>query len=338
MSDILQLLWQGQLNDSITAITTSADCWAASSAAGEVVCWKNATLTHYQTAQKFSIDCLAYSAAGHYLAASGQAGIVQIWRDDEPWQTISHSRTWIDRLHWHPHLPLLAVAVGKLVQVWDIENQKLLVTLPFDRSSVFDLAWHPAGSHLAVAGYGGVAVWQWEQWQQYELLAVETSAHRLAWSGDGSFLAAATIDRQLTIAKLAELELPWIIPDLPAKIRQLQWFAGTQTVAIISDGELICWQYADESWYPNSSSGRTLGIATHPQLPILASITPAGWITLQDTDFTVLAQIDQQTTDLPDSFATCARGDRAILQWNRIGDHLVIGNKNGQLSWWSIQL
>jgi WD40 repeat protein len=329
MSDILQLLWQGQLSESITAITASADFWAASSAAGEVVCWENAALTYYQAAQDFSIDCLAYSAAGNYLAASGQAGIVQIWRDGEPWQTISHPRTWIDRLHWHPHLPILAIAVGKLVQIWDIENQKLLVTLPFDRSSVFDLAWHPAGSHLAVAGYGGVAVWQWQQWQQYELLAVETSAHRLAWSGDGNFLAAATLDRQLTIAKLSELELPWIIPDLPAKIRQLQWFAGTPTVAIISDRELICWQYANESWHPNASSDITVGIAPHPQLPILASISPAGSISLQDSDCTILAQIEQTTNPTT---------DRAILRWSLLGDHLAIGNSDGQLSWWSVQL
>jgi WD40 repeat protein len=329
MCNLLQLLWQGQLGESITAITTSTDRWAASSAAGEVVCWENNTITYYQAAQKFSIDCLAYSADGHYLAASGQAGIVQIWHAGEPWQTIPYPRTWIDRFHWHPHLPILAVAVGKLVQIWDIANQKLLVTLPFERSSVFDLAWHPAGSHLAVAGYGGVAVWQWEQWQQYELLAVETSSHRLAWSSDGSFLATATIDRQLTIAKLAELERPWIIPDLPAKIRQIQWFADTAIVAIISDGELTSWRYADENWYLDAAPDIVVSIATHPQMPILASISPAGLIALQDTDFTVLAQFDQQTTDLL---------DRSILQWNKIGDHLVIGNNSGQISYWSVRL
>jgi WD40 repeat protein len=332
MSNLLQPLWQGQLNDSITAITTTADRWAASSAAGEVVVWENSTLIYYQNAGDFSIDCLAYSPDGHYLAASGQAGTVHIWRDGQLWQTIAHPRSWIDRLAWHPQQSILAVAVGKIVQVWDLDNRELVTILPFDRSSVFDLGWHPDGSYLAVAGYGGVAVWQWAKWQEYELLAVETSAHRLAWSREGSFLATATLDRQLTIAKRQELEQPWIIPDLPAKVAQLQWFAGELVLAIISNRELICWQYADESWYPSSSldAAPTISMATHPQLAILASVSTDGAISLQDTDLTVLARSEQQTTNLPI--------DRASLQWSPLGDRLAMGNSNGQLSWWSIQL
>jgi WD40 repeat protein len=339
MTDFLNLQWQGQLNEAITAITTTADSWAASSAAGEVVCWQNEQLIYYQTAGDFSIDCLQYSSDSKYLAAAGQAGIVKIWCAGTLWQTISAQRVWIDRLAWHPLQPILAVAIGKQVQIWHVTNQELLATLPFDKSAVCDLCWNFDGSQIAVAGYGGVAVWTWDDWQQYEMLQVETSAHQVAWSYDGQFLAAATIDRQLVIAVSQELERPWVIPDLPAKIRQLQWFSGISTLAIVSNQELVCWQYADDNWHPQSTelyAPPTISISSYPQLPLLAALVTIGQdtnnqenvILIQDTD---LATLEKVTTDSTVS-------DQATLQWNRSGTHLALGCKNGQISWWSVRL
>ncbi len=339
MTDFLNLQWQGQLNEAITAITTTADSWAASSAAGEVVCWQNEQLIYYQTAGDFSIDCLKYSSDSKYLAASGQAGNVKIWCEGTLWQTISAQRVWIDRLAWHPLQPILAVAVGKQVQIWQVADRELLATLPFDRSAVCDLCWKFDGSQLAVAGYGGVAVWNWDNWQQYEMLAVETSVHQVAWADDGQFLAAATIDRQLVIATTQELERPWIIPDLPAKIRQLQWFNSEATLVIVSNQELVCWQYADYNWHPQATelyAPPTIGISAHPQLPLLAALVTIGQdtndqenvILIQDTD---LATLDKVTTK-------CPTLGQVILQWSRSGTHLALGCKSGQISWWSVRL
>jgi WD40 repeat protein len=337
MADFLSLQWQGQLNEAITAITTTADSWAASSAAGEVVCWQNEQLIYYQTAGDFSIDCLQYSSDGKYLAAAGQAGKVQIWCEGTIWHQISSQRAWIDRLAWHPLQPILAVAIGKQVQIWQIADQELLATLPFDRSVICDLCWQFDGSQIAVAGYGGVAVWNWANWQQYELLGVETSVHQVAWSDDGQFLAAATIDRQLVIAISQELELPWVIPDLPAKIRQLQWFSGTSTFAIVSNQELICWQYADDNWHPQTElyAPPTIGLSPHPQLPLLAALVTIGqdtdtqenMILLQDTDLATLAKVTANFTG----------SEPATLQWSRSGTHLAVGCKSGQISWWSVR-
>jgi WD40 repeat protein len=339
MTDFLDLQWQGQLNEAITAITTTADSWAASSAAGEVVYWQNEQLVYYQTAGDFSIDCLQYSSDGTYLAAAGQAGIVKIWCAGTLWQTISAQRVWIDRLAWHPVQPILAVAMGKQVQIWQVANRELLVTLPFDKSTVCDLCWNFDGSQIAVAGYGGVAVWNWDDWQQYEMLAVETSAHRVAWSDDGQFLAAATIDRQLVIAISQELELPWVIRDLPAKISQLQWFNGTSALAIVSNQELVCWQYAEENWHPQATelyAPPTIGITPHTHMPILAALVtivhdtndPENVILIQDTDLATLDKVTIEHTAL----------GQAIPQWSKSGTYLALGCKSGQISWWSVRL
>jgi WD40 repeat protein len=339
MTDFFSLQWQGQLQEAITAIATGADNWAASSAAGEVVCWQDGQLIYYQTAQDSSIDCLQYSSDGQYLAAAGQAGQVKIWREGTIWQQISAPRLWIDRLAWHPLQPILAIAMGKQVQIWQIAEQKLLVTLPFDRSVVCDLCWQPDGSQIAVAGYGGVAVWNWGDWQQYELLAVDTSAHQVAWSNDGQFLAAATLDRQLVIAARSELELPWAIPELPAKIHQLQWICCSSTLSMISNQELVFWQYVDKNWYPHTTTLNappTASISPHPHLPLLAVLVKIdqknyaqeNMIFIQDTDLVTLDSIP---------IASDA-GRQSILQWSKSGTHLILGLKSGQISCWSAKL
>jgi WD40 repeat protein len=315
---LLELQWQGQLQDYVTAIAPGVDRWAASSAAGEVVCWQQGELNYYQQVNQSAINGLTYSADGHYLAAGGQNGQVQVWRDDQLWHHFTTPRVWIDRLAWHPHLPILAVAVGKQVQIWEIDQRKLLVTLPFDRSSVFDLAWHPSGNRLGVAGYGGAAIWQWNKWQEYELFEVDTSAHLLAWSED--YLAAATLDRQLLIVAIKELERPWIIGDIPTKIRQLQWF-NTEPTLVVNSSELICWQYDSETWQAVTGLGCQV-VSLHPQLPLIAQSNLDGDILLQETDLTDLDQV----TSLPGS----------VLEWSKDGTSLILGTAQGALQSWAI--
>ena len=82
----LQLAWQGQLNDRVTAIACAPDGrgWAASSAAGEVI-W-NAGLSEIVVLQKANgqpIDRIAFSADSRWLAAGGQAGQLLIWNCDD---------------------------------------------------------------------------------------------------------------------------------------------------------------------------------------------------------------------------------------------------------------
>ncbi len=72
--------WQGSLSEYVTAIAWSADgLLAASSAAGEVVVWQNGNLVNLLPADVASIDCLAFSDDGKFLAAGGQDGKVRVW-------------------------------------------------------------------------------------------------------------------------------------------------------------------------------------------------------------------------------------------------------------------
>ncbi|TVQ22783.1 MAG: hypothetical protein EA367_03300, partial [Leptolyngbya sp. DLM2.Bin15] len=94
-----------------------------------------------------SIDTLAFSADGQFLATGGQDGAVHIWscltESPQLIQTLQEDRVWVDRLAWHPTEPELAIKVGRSVQVWNAATQAQVTTLAFATSSVLDIAWHP---------------------------------------------------------------------------------------------------------------------------------------------------------------------------------------------------
>nr|WP_254658050.1 hypothetical protein [Pleurocapsa sp. PCC 7327] len=120
--------WQGMLSEYIISVAWSPDSiLAASSAAGEVALWKDDSLTLLLSSsdRSQSIDCLAFSYDGQFLAAGGQDGKVRIWRSEEEIEliaTLENAPKWIDKLSWSPTSNLLAFSLGRYVQIWDAET------------------------------------------------------------------------------------------------------------------------------------------------------------------------------------------------------------------------
>jgi WD40 repeat protein len=310
--------WQGQLADFITAVAWSpvAHQFAASAASGEVVCGDGHELIYLQRATNYSIDCLGYAANGQWLAAGGQQGSLHIWAGRQLIATLDYPRAWIDHLAWHPTQPLLAFSTGQQVQLWDAVRHKIVQTLNFGRSTVFDLAWQPQGDYLAIAGYQGAVVWPWEQGDESELLAVDTGIHALAWSQDGEYLAGATLDRQLVVARVTELEMPWVMRGFPAKIQQLAWSATD--LAVLSANQLVWWHYDNEDWQalpPEDASVSRL--ALHSQLPLAAAASTVGILKLTDLDSLQTQQLDWS--------------DCTAMAWQLSDRYLISGSAQGRL-------
>ena len=165
--------WLGSLSEYVTAVAWSPDgLLAASSAAGEVVVWQDGNLVSLLPAGLVSIDCLAFSSDGKFLAAGGQDGKVRVWstiptlkkgrkqeQEVKLIATLDNAPSWVDKLAWSPTCNHLAFSLGRYVQIWDADSQTVITTLPFANSSVLDLAWRPNGESIAIAGNGGVKVW-----------------------------------------------------------------------------------------------------------------------------------------------------------------------------------
>lgn len=338
----------GTLTDYVTAVQWSADgkTLAIASAAGEVMLWRdlphsgngNCPLMPVQMSDDASIDCIAFSQDGQWLAAGGQDGI-KIWRffadgcayKCKPTRIIDTS-AWVDKLAWSPAKNQLAFSLGRNVQVWDALSQEIVVTLNFEASSVLGIAWSPDSEYLAVAGYQGVKVWHSQDWDQAPyILDVPSASLAVAWSPQGKYLAAANMDRTITVLEWNN-PYPWVMRGFPGKVRQLAWSNKMQQNAPLLaassvDGIVVWSKHVDDiqGWEGRVLEGHTevvSAIAFQPQSFMLASSSEDGiylWYKAKQ-----LAQI-----------LNGSQNGFGCLAWHPQGKLLAGGGKHGELLIWS---
>ncbi|MCA1993571.1 MAG: hypothetical protein LDL41_16240 [Coleofasciculus sp. S288] len=347
--NLLELQWQGTLSDYITAIAWSprGNSLAASSAAGEMVLWTPDALTELQTDTRQSIDSIAFSSDGQFLADGGQDGRVRIWRFQEEGERGSkgefipfrpHSKgganTWVEHLAWSPISNQLAFSLGRSVQIWDAQTSKIVATLNFEASSVLGLDWRPDGRYLAVCGHRGVKVWNAQNWDEPpDNLDIRAASIAIAWSRDSKYLASGNMDRTLTVLEWSNPD-PWVMRGFPGKIRNLAWSdpltsIGAPLLVASCAQSLTVWEkQADESagWEAkvlDFHEGTVQAIAFQPNTFLLASAADDGYVCLlQEAE-----QVAQILEGAANGFSRFA--------WHPQGHQLAAGGQNGELLIWS---
>jgi WD40 repeat protein len=338
---VLQQLWNTRLSDYVTAIgwTPNGTQLAASSGAGEVMLYTPETdeAICLQDAQGESVDALAISADGQFLAAGGQAGTVWIWQigGDKPTllTTLEHARTWIDRLQWHPSAPELAFSFGRYVQVWNAAEQTVVTTLNFEESSVLDLAWKPQGTRLSLGGNQSIKTWKSQDWDEDPAVReVGGASVAIAWSPDGNYLASGNNDRSVLVwAK--DHPAPWRMQGFPGKVRQLAWSKPTvrdaPLLASMSGEGVVVWTKAtdeSEGWNPQvfeDHQGIVQAIGFRPGTLLLASAAEDGCLYLWQK-----ARRMSQVLEGAASGFSC-------LAWSGQGTMLAAGGRGGELFVWT---
>ncbi|NDJ19811.1 WD40 repeat domain-containing protein [Myxacorys almedinensis] len=338
---LVEQRWQGALSEYVTAIAWSpkGQVLAASSAAGEVSIYANKTfeVRSLQSPKGQSIDCLAFSCDGEFLAAGGQSGQLWVWQlmaTPALIATFDQAPVWIEHLAWSPTGHQLAFSLGKEVQVWDADRQEIEATLSFDLSSVLSLTWHPSGESLSVGGYQGVKVWMAADWHDEPLtVAIPSASVAIAWSPDGTYIASGNLDRTIAVLEW-DNPAPWIMRGFPGKIRQLAWSDrsaknGASLFASASAESIVIWEkHADEAigW-----NGRVLGthdgvvqaISFQPSTLLLASAATDGWVVLWQKAL----DLTQALQGAPEGFST--------LAWHPQGTYLAAGGCQGEMLVWS---
>jgi WD40 repeat protein len=345
---LFQTHWRGNLAEYLTAVAWSPNGFlAASSAAGEVVLWQSDSLVNLLPVGLASIDCLAFSHDGKFLAAGGQDGRVRVWdippvslfKEGKPERevrliaSLDNAPKWIDKLSWSPTCNQLAFSLGRYVQIWDGDSQTVITTLPFANSSVLNLAWRPNGESIAISGDGGVKVWDAKNWDEDPYLIEMPSASIVnAWSGDGKYIASGNLDNTITVLEYG-LPIPWIMRGFPGKISNLTWSqqlsSNTPLLAASSVESIAVWKKESDDRDGWNARVLTLhdrkiqALEFHPHSLLLASAADDGWLVL----WTKAKQVGQILEGAPDGFS--------CLAWDKNGRHLAAGGQNGELIIWS---
>lgn len=248
--------------------------------------------------------------------------------------TLGNSSAWVDRLAWSPTQNLLAVSLGKYIQVWGAPLNELVTTLNFDTSSALDMTWHPDGKRLTVGGYQGVKIWTAEDWDDDPyLLTIPSASVAIAWSPDGKYIASGNLDRTITVLEWDNPH-PWVMRGFPGKIRQLSWSevftkASAPLLASSSAEGIVIWEkQEDESlgWEGRVLAGHESTIQAiyfQPNSLSLASASADGWVCVWQK----AKRRSQVLNGAPTGFS--------CLSWHPQGHQLAAGGQNGELLIWS---
>jgi len=338
----LNSVWRGAVAEYVTAIAWMPRQLAlfVATGAGELqhIAPQTGTIQTLQTPQESSIDCLALSPDGQFLAAGGQDGTVQVWRLTgaiaELVTTLEHPATWVDQLAWSSTGNQLAFNLGRYVQVWDVATDAIVTTLNFEASTVLGMAWHPTKPLLALCGSQGAKVWDGTDWDEEPVpLAIPSASVAIAWSPDGRYIADGNLDNTLTVIEWAMPQSPWMMRGFPAKVRQVAWSdpltaAGAPLLAACSANAIAVWERdQDESvgWANQileDHEGIVRAIAFQPGTMLLASAAEDGWVCLWDK-----AQKLMQVLDGAPSGFSC-------LSWHPQGRYLAAGGQAGEVLVW----
>ncbi|MBE9168886.1 hypothetical protein IQ238_15670 [Pleurocapsales cyanobacterium LEGE 06147] len=334
---LFQQQWQGMLSEYVTRVAWSPDgILVASSAAGEVVVWQENSLATLLPPTDQSIDCLAFSVDGQFLAAGGQDGKVRVWKFKEKPEliaTLDNAPKWVDRLSWNPTKNQLAYSFGRSVQIWDAETQRVIATLPFMDSSILCMSWRPNGQSLAIAGNKGAKIWDATNWDDDPyVMDMPAASIAIAWSEDGKYIASGNLDNTITVLEWGNPN-PWVMRGFPGKIRNLAWsrsFNNNAPLLAASSVEGIA-VWKKEAKEIDGWNARVLtlhdgvieGLAFQPNSLLLASAADDGWLCLWEK----AKQVGQILDEVPEGFS--------CLAWHPQGKQLAAGGQQGELLVWT---
>jgi WD40 repeat protein len=210
--------WVAQLDDYIIDLAWSPDGTqlAAASAAGPISLFDAADgmKRHELPGHDDGANCLSWqplrapesaSSSQLNLATGGQDGCVKFWdaMAGQHTATAELGSAWVEHLAWRPSSsgaqptesdsPLLLAAAGKNLAALRPDGSVAHAFKPAPKT-ISALAFQPAGGCAAVAYFGGVCLWDADDFIAQKEFPYANGIHALVWSPDNKWLVSGNQD------------------------------------------------------------------------------------------------------------------------------------------------
>ncbi len=198
---------------------------------------------HVCQAHDGAVLCAAIHPSGVGVVTGGDDGRL-VWSRRDGAQILAQvPGRWIDALAVSSASGLIAFAAGREAQVIDTANGDFLRTFMHERS-VAALSFDPKGRRLAVATYGGAALWYARIAEQKPVMLRWAGSHiGIAFSPDGRFLVSAMQESALHGWRLSDA-MDMRMGGYPAKTHSLEFLNRGAWLATSGASGIVLWPFA----------------------------------------------------------------------------------------------
>jgi WD40 repeat protein len=257
--------WAVSLDDYVIDLAWSPDGaqLAAASAAGPVSLFTSTggTRVHDLPGHSDGTNCLAWqpraeSAATHaLLATGGQDGRVKLW-DGSAGQHVATTELgtdWVEHLAWRP-LPksggggaeasskLLFAAAGKTLAAIRPDGAVAHLFKPAPKT-ISALSFQPAAGCVAVAYFGGVCLWDADDYLAQKEFPYANGIHSLVWSPDNKWLVSGNQDPSVHLW-IPEKDTEFHMSGYEGKVKYLSFDHTSRWLATGGGRDACVWDCA----------------------------------------------------------------------------------------------
>lgn len=322
--------WAATLDDYAIDLAWSGDgaLLAAASAAGSIQVFSAAdgTRVHGWDGHPDGANGLAFEPSRPLLASGGQDGAVRLWdvAGGGP-AGVFEAGSWVERLAWRPAAPgrepLLAAAAGRRL-LFIGADAGVRHAAPDAPKTVSALAWEPQGGCVAEAHFGGVRLWDGDDFVLQKELPYHNGIQALAWSPDGRWLVSGNQDPSVHLW-MPEGDLELQMSGYETKVQQLSFERTGRWLATSGGRDACVWDFSGAG-----PEGRAPDMLPHGSpLCAVAFQRDHGLLATSAQDGTVMLWSPERVQPLRATIRM--PGGATKLAWSPGDRYLAIGAESG---------
>lgn len=248
--------WAATLTDYAIDLAWSPDgsLLAAASADGPVSIFSatDGSVQHPLPGHDDGSNCLAWQPESRILATGGQDGLVKLWDGDagQHITSIKMDNAWVEHLAWRPvtadtnsgqssQSSWLAAAAGRQLRAINPDGSERHNFAPSPKS-ISAIAWHPQGSCVAVSYFGGVCLWDADDFVSQKEYPYNNGIQSLVWSPDAKWLVSGNQDPSVHLW-VPEEDIELQMSGYENKVKELSFDHHSHRLATGGSKECCLW-------------------------------------------------------------------------------------------------